>query len=298
MVVAVTVVPLIALNHAGGVSGVGAAMAEAEISASLIPPGSAPILAIISTAAWGLGYFGQPHILARFMGARSVGDISKSTVIAVVWVVFSLTFAVAVGLIGIPLFPELSGPASETVFIQMVRLVFHPWIAGVLLAAVLSAIMSTIDSQLLVSSSSLTEDFYAKVLRRDTSPRELFFVGRISVIVIALIAMGLAMNPEATILGLVSYAWGGFGAAFGPVILMALFSRRTTWKSALAGMLTGTVVLIVWDAVGLGAVMYEIVPGFIANFAAIFLGNAITQQQDTEILAGFDEQVSAVKAEL
>ncbi len=298
MVIAITIVPLVAFNIAGGISSIGQAMAEAEISASLIPPGGAPLLAIVSTAAWGLGYFGQPHILARFMGARSVSEISKSTVIAVIWVVFSLAFAVAVGLVGIPLFPELSGPAAETVFIHMVRLVFHPWVAGVLLAAVLSAIMSTIDSQLLVSSSSLTEDLYKKVLGRETKPRELFLVGRISVIVIALIAMGLAMNPQATILGLVAYAWGGFGAAFGPVILMALFSRRTTWKSALAGMLSGTVVLIAWDAAGLGAVMYEIVPGFIANFAAIFIGNALTQQEDLEILTDFDEQVATLKAEL
>ncbi len=298
MVIAITIVPLIAFNIAGGISGISEAMAEAEISASLIPPGGAPLLAIISTAAWGLGYFGQPHILARFMGARSVSEISKSTVIAVIWVVFSLAFAVAVGLVGIPLFPALSGPAAETVFILMVRLVFHPWVAGILLAAVLSAIMSTIDSQLLVSSSSLTEDLYKKVLGRETKPRELFLVGRISVIVIAVIAMGLAMNPQATILGLVAYAWGGFGAAFGPVILMALFSRRTTWKSALAGMLSGTVVLIAWDAAGLGAVMYEIVPGFIANFAAIFIGNALTQQDDHEILTDFDAQAATVKAEL
>jgi len=293
MFFAVVLVPIVAFFSAGGVTGIREAMAAAEISGSLIPAGTLPLVGIISTMAWGLGYFGQPHILSRFMGIRSVRDLPSSTVIAVVWVGFSLTFAVFIGLIGIPLFPELTGPASETVFIEMVRSVFTPWLGGVFLAAILSAIMSTIDSQLLVSSSALTEDLYKRVAGEEIS-QNLVWMGRLSVVVIAIIALLLAVNPQNTVLGLVSYAWGGFGAAFGPIVIMALLSRRTTWQSALAGMLTGTVVLVVWERLGLGATMYEIVPGFIANFIAMAIANALVKQEDDAILSGFDEVETAL----
>lgn len=294
MFFAVVLVPAVAFFSAGGIAGIGEAMAEADISASIIPRGALPLVGIISTMAWGLGYFGQPHILSRFMGIRSVKDLPGSTVIAVVWVGFSLTFAVFIGLIGIPLFPELSGPASETVFIEMVRRVFTPWIGGVFLAAILSAIMSTIDSQLLVSSSALTEDLYKRVAGENISQAKLVWIGRLSVIAIAVVALVLALNPQNTVLGLVAYAWGGFGAAFGPIVIMALLSRRTTWQSALAGMLTGTIVLVVWERLGLGATMYEIVPGFIANFIAMGIANAMVKQQDEAILTGFDEVETAL----
>ena len=294
MFVAVIVVPLVALGAAGGVDGISVAMAERGISASIIPGGALPLIAIISTMAWGLGYFGQPHILARFMSIRSVRELPRATVIATVWVAFSLGFALFVGMVGIPLFPELSGPEAETVFIRMIRSSFSPWVGGILLAAILSAIMSTIDSQLLVSSSALTEDIYKRSINREAGDKKLMWIGRVSVIAISIIALVLAINPQNTILGLVSYAWGGFGAAFGPVILMALFSRKTTWHGALAGMVTGTVVLVLWERVGLGAQMYEIVPGFIANFIAIVVVNRFRTQQDPEVIAAFDR----VEAEL
>ena len=294
MFLAVVLVPAVAFFSAGGVAGIREAMIDADISGSIIPGGTLPIVGIISTMAWGLGYFGQPHILSRFMGIRSVKDLPGSTTIAIIWVGFSLTFAVFIGLIGISLFPELTGPASETVFIQMVRTVFSPWLGGILLAAILSAIMSTIDSQLLVSSSALTEDLYKRVAGEEISQARLMWMGRLSVVVIAVIALVLALNPQNTVLGLVSYAWGGFGAAFGPIVIMALLSRRTTWQSALAGMLTGTIVLIVWERLGLGAMMYEIVPGFIANFIAIVIANTLLRQDDEAILTGFDEVEAAV----
>ena len=290
MFVAIIVVPLIAFVNQGGVEGVAAAMAAKEISASIIPSGPMPLLAIISTAAWGLGYFGQPHILSRFMSIRSVKEMPKSATIAIVWVAFSLSFAVFVGLVAIPMFPEVSGGDSEKVFIYMVRALFNPWIGGILLAAILSAIMSTIDSQLLVSSSALTEDFYKKLIKTDASEKELILIGRISVLLISLIAMLLALNPNNSILGLVSYAWGGFGAAFGPVILAALFSSKTNWKSALAGMVTGTLVLIIWERLGYNAYMYEIVPGFIANALTIWFVNFFTSPDDAEYYGTFVEQ--------
>src|SRR6056297_414634 len=287
MFVAIIIVPLLAFFTHGGFEGISAAMMESNISTSIIPSGPMPLLAIISAAAWGLGYFGQPHILSRFMSIKSVKEMPKSATIAIIWVAFSLTFAVFVGLIAIPMFPEVTGGDSEKVFIFMIRDLFNPWVGGILLAAILSAIMSTIDSQLLVSSSALTEDFYKKVIKKDAGEKELIIIGRISVLIISLIAMLLALNPNNSILGLVSYAWGGFGAAFGPVIIAALFSSRTNWKSALAGMITGTLVLVVWERLGLGAYMYEIVPGFVANSIVIFVVNRFTKPEKAEHFKDF-----------
>jgi len=289
MFIAIIIVPTIAFFSSGGVSGIAGAMAAKEISTSIIPSGPVPLLMIISTAAWGLGYFGQPHILSRFMSIKSVREIPSSATIAIIWVLFSLGFAVVVGLVAIPMFPEVTGGDSEKVFIYLVRALFNPWVGGILLAAILSAIMSTIDSQLLVSSSALTEDFYKKVIKKDAGEKELILIGRISVLIISLIAMLLALNPNNSILGLVSYAWGGFGAAFGPVILAALFSEKTNWKSALAGMVTGTLVLIIWERLGYGAVMYEIVPGFVANSLTIWIVNRFTEPEDKQFFTALVE---------
>ena len=193
------------------------------------------------------------------------------------------------GLVGIGMFETLPNDDAEKVFIHMISEVMHPWIAGIMLAAILSAIMSTIDSQLLVSSSALTEDFYQKAIKRDAGQREVVLVGRVCVIVISAVALALALRPSDTILGIVAYAWGGFGAAFGPLILFALFSKRTSWLAALIGMVTGTVVLVVWKEVGLGTHLYEIVPGFAANCLALTITNGIVRQSDPAVLRQFDE---------
>ena len=296
MFFAITVVPALAYNTVGGWIGVKEAMMAREIPIGIIPEVSMPLIAIISTTAWGLGYFGQPHILARFMSIDSIKKIPKSMTIAVVWVFISLGAAIVVGLISIPMFSSI--PDAEWVFIEMIRNIFNPWVGGMLLAAILSAIMSTIDSQLLVSSSTLTEDFYDKIINRDASEKELMHVGRICVLLISVVALFLAMDPGSTVLGLVSYAWGGFGAAFGPIVLFALFSRKTSWKSALAGMLVGTIVLVVWKQVGLGATMYEIVPGFIANVATIMLMNLFYPVENEEVVEEFDDVVYKVKHKL
>lgn len=297
MFVAIIVVPVLAFFTHGGFEGISTAMMEKNISTSIIPEGPMPIFAIISAAAWGLGYFGQPHILSRFMSIKSVKELPKSATIAIIWVAFSLTFAVFVGLVGIPMFPEVSGGDSEKVFIYMVRALFNPWFGGILLAAILSAIMSTIDSQLLVSSSALTEDFYKKLIKKDAGEKELIVIGRISVLLISLVAMLLALNPNNSILGLVSYAWGGFGAAFGPVIIASLFSSKTNWKSALSGMITGTLVLIVWERLGLNAYMYEIVPGFIANALMIWVVNHFTAPEDADYYDTFVDEYKRETAE-
>lgn len=295
MVIAIVVVPAIGCHMAGGPAAIVSTMASRGIPAGLVPAGGISALAIISAAAWGLGYFGQPHILTRFMGIRSGSEVPAATAIALVWVAVSLTGAIAVGLIGIPLFEGLSGGDEEKVFLRMIDTVLAPWVRGVMLAAVLSAIMSTIDSQLLVSSSTLTEDFYKKAIRPDASEREMMFVGRASVIIISVIALLLALRPGNTILGLVAYAWAGFGAAFGPVVLAALFSRRTGWRAALAGMVTGTVVLVVWKSLGFGAVLYEIVPGFAANLAAILIVDRMSPGSDERAERRFDEVVKIVR---
>lgn len=298
MFLAIVLVPALGIIDNGGISLVESEMTAKHIATSLFYTGNGQalsIVAIISTMAWGLGYFGQPHILTRFMGIRSVHELPKATAIALIWVVISLAGAVIVGMVAIPMFDGLKGGDQEKVFIYMIAKLFNPWLGGVLLAAILSAIMSTIDSQLLVSSSALTEDFYKKILRRDASPRELMIIGRLCVLVISIIALSMALTPGNTILGLVSYAWGGFGAAFGPVVLFALFSRKTTWLSALSGMIVGTLVLVFWKDAGLGATMYEIVPGFVANFITIMIINMIAPQQDEKILAAFDDMKAGLK---
>jgi sodium/proline symporter len=248
------------------------------------------------TVGWGLGYFGQPHILVRFMSVKSLEKLSKSMAIAIIWVFLSLGGAVAVGFIGIAMFENLSGGQEEKVFIYMIRELFNPWFGGILLAAIFSAIMSTIDSQLLVLSSALSEDFYLKSIRRKASDKEIIWVGRGCVVLTSIIALIIAFGSGQTILEIVAFAWAGFGAAFGPLILFALFSRKTTWQSALAGMVTGTAVLVLWKRVGLSSTMYEIVPGFITNCLTILLVNIIIGQKDERVLKEFDEVVSKIKS--
>ncbi len=297
MVLALVAVPFIAYVRVGGAESIRAAALAKNLSLNLLPTGgtAAVLLGVISALAWGLGYFGQPHILVRFMSAKSLAKLSRSRAIAIVWVFLSLAGAVAIGLIGIGMFDNMPDDDSERIFIYMIVEVMHPWIAGVMLSAILSAIMSTIDSQLLVCSSALTQDFYQKIVRRDAGQREVVLVGRICVLAISVVAMVLALRPNDTILGIVAYSWGGFGAAFGPLVLFALFSKRTSWQAALAGMVTGTVVLVLWRKVGLNEHMYELVPGFIANCLVTAVVNLSIRQTDPKVLNRFDEVVQEMR---
>ncbi len=296
MLVAIIIVPAAAYIDVGGISAIEEAIEAENVWASLIPEGGqAGVLVVISAMAWGLGYFGQPHILARFMSVKSVGKLTESMTIAVIWVFISLGGAIMVGFIGKIMFDNLSGGEEEKVFIYMIGKLFNPWVGGIMLAAILSAIMSTIDSQLLVSSSALTEDFYQKSIKKNATEREVILVGRMCVIVISIIALILALRPSDTILGLVAYAWGGFGAAFGPLVIFGLFSQKTSWQAALAGMVMGTVVLVVWKQVGLSSVMYEIVPGFTANCVTILLVNMIVSQKDEKVLKEYEEVVGIIR---
>ncbi len=260
------------------------------------------VIAIVSLVAWGLGYFGQPHILARFKATRSNRDLDTARRIAVTWTGVSMGGAILVGLAGL-LFVNNNSTVSladgEKIFMVLVNAMFHPVVAGILLAAILAAIMSTADSQLLVSSSALAEDFYKKVIRPDARTGEVVFVGRISVITISIIALVLAMNPESSVLGLVSYAWAGFGAAFGPVLLLSLYWRNMNRFGALAGIITGGLTVVIWKKLNGGIFdLYEIVPGIIFSFIAVIAVSIITGKPSENTLNLFEKFRTALEKEI
>lgn len=231
-------------------------------------------IGIVSLLAWGLGYMGQPHILARFMSASSVQVIPAARRIGLTWMILCLLGAVLVGFFGIAYFaahPDQAAPVQanrETVFITLSQVLFNPWIAGILLSAILAAVMSTLSCQLLVCSSALTQDFYKSFLRPSARQTELVWVGRAMVLLISGVAIAVASNPDSRVLGLVGYAWAGFGAAFGPVVLFSLFWPRMTRNGALAGMGVGALTVIVWRSGGWWG-LYEMVPGFTLACLAI-----------------------------
>ena len=251
-------------------------------------------IAIVSLLGWGLGYFGQPHILVRFMAADSVKSIPAARRIGMAWMILCLGGAVAVGFFGIAYFannPALAGPVtenSERVFIELTKILFNPWVAGIVLSAILAAVMSTLSCQLLVCSSALTEDFYKAFLRKGASQTELVWVGRAMVLLIAVVAISIAYNPESKVLGLVSYAWAGFGAAFGPVIILSLVWKGMTRNGALAGMVVGAFTVVLWkEFIGLG--LYEIIPGFILATLAIVIFSKIGRPATPAMVKRFDE---------
>lgn len=231
------------------------------------------LLAILSLLAWGLGYFGQPHILARFMAIRSVDLIPGARRIAISWTLLGLVGATAVGLVGIGWFePTLAETDSEKVFILLASQLFHPLVAGLLLAAILAAIMSTADSQLLVAASALSEDLYRTLFNRHADDRTMIGVARAAVVVIAIVALLLASDPESKVLDMVAYAWAGFGAAFGPVILLSLFRPHMHRAAALGGMLSGGLGVWIWKSLEGGLFdLYELLPAFLLSLAVSLL---------------------------
>lgn len=299
MLAAIVVVPILASWKLGaeGFRQMASGEGGAELL-SLFPGGfsAAAAVAAVSSMVWGLGYCGQPHILTRFMSIKSIRMLPKSTLIATVWVLFSLGCAVFLGLLGRQLVPGLDKTESEKVFLLMIVQLVNPWLAGFLLAAVLAAIMSTIDSQLLVCSSALTEDFYKRVLRKRSSAREQMSVGRLCVLGITVVATALALSPFETVFQIVKFAWGGFGAAFGPVVVMSLYSRRTSWQSALCGMAAGFGTMLCWYFFGLSSYMYELLPGFVAGIVVIVLADRVFPQRDPAVLAEYDAMLDELRA--
>lgn len=292
MFFAILVVPICGTMASGGFE---RTLAEiASVQASMLQPLTKPdgstlgAIELISLLAWGIGYFGQPHILVRFMAIRTSGEIRRATHIAMTWVVLSLAAAVAVGMVGrVYLTEPLTGTASETVFLVMTNELFPPIAAGLILSAVLAAIMSTASSQLLVAASAFAQDFYRTLIHKDAEQSELVWISRASVLVIASLAVFLGFNPNSFILDMVSYAWAGFGAAFGPAILMSLFWKRTTRNGVIAGIIVGGVTVLVWKQFALFG-LYEIVPGFLLSLLAIYGISLLGEPPAQDIQETFD----------
>lgn len=245
--------------------------------------------AIASLIGWGLGYFGQPHILVRFMSITSAKEIPQATRIAMVWVIFSLFFAVASGLVGrVVLGDALTGVNAETVFMVMNEQFFNSFMAAIIISAILGAIMSTSSGQLLVTASAISTDFYQALLRKNASQKELVFVSRIAVILVSACSLALAYNPNNYILDLVAYAWAGFGASFGPLMLFSLFWKRTTLKGAVAGVFFGGSTVLLWKEFFAYTGLYEIIPGFIVSCIAIFIVSLLDKKPSDSIIKDFE----------
>lgn len=293
MFFAILIVPICAAMSLGGFGETISAIHDYK--ASMFDPFLKPdgttigFIEVVSLLAWGIGYFGQPHILVRFMAIKSTSELPQATRIAMTWVILSLAAAVAIGMVGTVYLTEtLEGTNAETVFLVMTNKLFPPIVAGLLLSAVLAAIMSTASSQLLVAASAFAQDFYKTLIRKDANQTELVWISRASVLIIASIAVFLGFNPDSFILDMVAYAWAGFGAAFGPVVLMSLFWRRTTRRGVIAGIIVGGVTVLAWKQFELFG-LYEIVPGFIFALIAIFLVSKFDDEPDREILDTFDK---------
>ena len=267
---------------------------------------------IISQLGWALGYFGMPHILVRFMAIKSEKEIKKSRVIGICWCALSLAFACFIGIIGRAyLFPEiLEDGKTESVFIEMIQKVFTsdiaiPFIGGIFLCGILAAIMSTADSQLLVSASAVSEDIYHSVINKKADSKKVLLVSRITVLVIAVVAYIIALDPNSSVMGLVSNAWAGLGAAFGPIVLMSLYWRRANLPGAAAGIISGALTVIIWDYIpivngetlGTATGLYSLVVGFAVSLVLIVVVSLLTKAPSAEILQEFDDVKNRVNCE-
>ena len=283
MVVALVLMPLVVMFGAGGESG--GSLTDVPVEGFLSLTQGLTLLGFISAITWGLGYFGQPHIIVRFMAIDTVEKVKTARNIGMSWMGVALLGSIGIGIAG-RAYTERNGIVvdnPETIFIVLANLLFHPIVTGFLLAALLAAIMSTISSQLLVASSSLTEDFYKLFFRKHASERESVNVGRVCVALVALAAIWIASDPDSEVLGLVSNAWAGFGAAFGPLIILSLVWDRMTGAGAVAGLVVGAGTVAAWIALGWNSQLpgfdgglYEIVPGFIAAWLATWLVSKAT----------------------
>jgi sodium/proline symporter len=311
MLIALLAVPIFAWGFVkGDMSGLLASSGVDPASyMSLFHNGDHPITAVevISNLAWGLGYCGMPHILVRFMAIKDEKELKKSSTIAIVWVVLSLALAVVIGLLGRAfLYPVILGetagaPSTESVFIEMIKKVFMEYlplsfVGGIFLCGILAAIMSTADSQLLVCSSSVSADIYKNIIKRDASNESVLTIGRTVTVIVAVIAIFIAWNPDSSVMKLVSDAWAGLGSAFGPLVVMSLFWKRTNLPGAVAGLVSGAAVVILWDYIPLmggqtiGAVtgLYSLVVGFAASLLCIVIVSLVTKAPDQSVLDEFD----------
>ena len=288
MLAALLVAPIFALALIQGGQG--------AVTASQLPDGYWDLLGnwkdIVSGLGWGLGYFGMPHIIIRFMSLKSGKELKKSAKIGIGWTTLIIIFSVAAGIIGRMFLGDISD--SSVVFITMVRKIFPAIISGILLSAILAAAMSTADSQLLASASAFASDVYKPVIRKGKADdKEMLWAGRFVVLAISIIAVIIASNPNSgTIMGLVENAWGVFGAAFGPAIMLSLFWKRFSFAGAVAGILVGAVVDICWLAFLGSTGIYEIIPGFIASLIAAVVASKLTKAPGKEVEELFDRAVA------
>ncbi|MEK4382307.1 sodium/proline symporter PutP [Aeribacillus sp. FSL K6-2848] len=299
MFFALILVPVIGLWKTGGIQ-------ETVESIRHVDPNllsftaNATVFSVVSSLAWGLGYFGQPHIIIRFMAIKTAKEIKQARRIGIGWMILTLGGAVLSGLIGVAYFHQntevvLSDP--EAVYISMGQMIFHPFIAGIMFAAVLAAIMSTVSSQLIVISSALVEDIYKAVFKRDGSDKRYILLGRLAVLAVSVVAVCFAWEQSDTILNLVAFAWAGFGAAFGPIIIFALYWRKITGIGALCGMIVGAVTVFIWGNSALSDTLYEIVPGFLLNVLVTVVVSIFTYQPNHEIEKEFNETLELLRKE-
>ena len=285
MFIALILVPIVAFTNLGGPGPTFDTVRSIDPKLLDVFRGTT-FIGILSFLAWGLGYFGQPHIIVRFMAISSVKQLKPARRIAMFWMIISVIGAMLTGFIGIAYVKSTNVTLAdpETIFIKFADVLFHPIITGFLLAAILAAIMSTVSSQLLVTSSALTGDFYKTFLKKQASDRELVFVGRMGVLLVAIIGIILSWTPNDTILNIVGYAWAGFGSAFGPAILLSLYWKRMTKWGALAGIIVGAVTVLIWVNIpGLSDFMYEMIPGFILSLIAVIAVSLATKEPNKEI---------------
>ncbi|MCQ4725066.1 sodium/proline symporter PutP [Anaerotignum faecicola] len=257
--------------------------------------GMVPLMSIITNLAWGLGYFGQPHILARFMAINDPDELKHSRRIAIVWVAITLVASVICGVIGRLYFINSPLADSEQVFMLMVDQMFPAVLAGIFLAAILAASMSTADSQLLVTAASVSEDIYNQYIDKKADDKKKLLVGRLSVIAIAVIGVMIAFDPDSSVFGLVSNAWAGLGASFGPVVITSVFWKRMNRYGAMAGMIGGAVMVLAWNMLEKMFAditifqLYELLPAFIVSLLLIFIVSNATKEPSEEMYRIFDE---------
>ena len=307
MLLAVLFVPIFAVMAMGGWANVSAGIDPALLN--MMDDGTGARLtgvSIISDMAWGLGYFGMPHILVRFMAIRSEKDINKSAVIAIIWVLLALGSALMVGLVGRAFIPGLGGPGvggPETVFIQMVEQMFLipgafiaiPLLGGLFICGIFAAVKSTADSQLLVTSSAITGDLYSE-FNKKASDAHLVWVSRVAVLAVAVVAFFMALDPDSTVMALVAMAWSGFGSAFGSLVILSLYWKRVNKTGALLGIVSGGLTVIIWHYVpiwggltpGVATGLYSLVPGFFISFVCVILGSILTTEPSFRIQKEFE----------
>lgn len=299
MVIALLLIPITMLYHVGGIGEAMTVIQAKNINYVDMFRGTT-VISIISLLTWGLGYFGQPHIIVRFMAIDRLKDIKKARRVGMTWMIGTVLGALLLGFVGIAYLQEFdtatmqefdgSKELAETIFMYMSKTLFHPLLGGFFLSAILAAVMSTISSQLLVTSSSMTEDIYKTFFNTHATPKNMLIMSRLSVLVVAVVALVLALSPDASILDLVGNAWAGFGAAFGPLVVLALLWKRTTGVGALSGMLVGGITVLLWVYLPHNyKEVYEIIPGFVLSFLTIVVVSLLTKTPDKEIQDEFEE---------